>query len=682
MTRLIVAEKPSQARSIAEALGISGRGEGFLGSGELLITWCIGHLVELAPPEDYDPAWERWSLESLPIMPQAFKTRPVKTTAAQFRTVRDLMRRKDVHEIVCGTDSGREGELIFDLVLQASGVEKIVKRLWTASLTPEAIRNAYANLRPAAEFAGLRHAAHCRSQADWLVGLNATRAQTLQAQAAGGQGVWSVGRVQTPTLALLVEREKAIRSFASKPFWTLEGRFQAKNGAYEGKWGRREGDKWQSQISSEGEAKAILTRMQGQPARVESVEGREAREAPPQLFDLTSLQREANRRFGFSADKTLGLAQALYEKGILSYPRTSSRYLTDGEAEALPKALKGLPSPYGELAAAAPNSSLGKRFVDASKVEDHHAILPTGKAASLTGDEQSVFDLVARRAVGAFYSDLVLQKTVVMTRVGEERFRTTGSVVLTPGWTVVEAPSAESKDGDEDEKKRLPSLTRDETVGILALSHKEGKTQPPKPYSEADLLGAMEMAGKTLEDESLKEAMKEGGLGTPATRASVIEGLLARGYVERKGKALVPTAKGLALIGALDAPVLKSAELTGQWEAKLERVRRCELAPESFMAEVRRFTSEVVTQIRGKQVAPQARPNLGPCPKCGSDLLLKQWEGKHYAKCSATRSPDCKVAYDCDVKGKPKGGTCKACRAPMRVTKSGAKVCVLCGQWH
>lgn len=689
--QLILTEKPSQGRALAQALEIKGRGDGCIEGQGVVVTWCIGHLVELCPPEEYSKELAKWNLDTLPILPVVFKTRASKGTFDQYKKIKSLLLRKDVTEVVCATDSGREGELIFDLVYRQSGCKKPVKRLWTASLTPEALREAYAHLRPAKEFEGLRASAHCRSQADWIVGLNATRAQTLSAQQAGEIGVWTVGRVQTPTLAMIVERDKAIKEFVSRPFWQIEAQFQAKEGKYEGRWFYVKGEKIITQIFQQKNAELVLARIQDQPARVESVEGSIEKRRPPQLFDLTTLQRDANKRFGYSAEKTLQLAQGLYEKGVLSYPRTNSRYLTEAEEKKLPSHLKNLPEPYASLFAAAPRRKLGKAFVDAKKVEDHHAIIPTGQEATLGTDETKIFDLVLRRTISAYYDEEVVQKTTVITAIGEDQFRSVGRVVIQMGWTVVENSSQKSKikkKNEGEDGQHLPPLKKGDLPKVLNIDCKESQTEPPKPHSEGDLLGAMETAGKTVEDEGIREALKDCGLGTPATRASIIEGLIKRELIVRQGKALIPTPKGSTLIETLKSDLLKSPELTGQWEQKLERVRRGQLSPEEFMHDVRTYTSEFIANIKAlagnitrTQPLKSSHREVGRCPQCTSPLLLKSWEGKFYTKCSAENDPNCKVSYSSDAQGKPKGGFCKKCKGPIRLTKAKSKVCLKCGSW-
>jgi len=679
--QLIITEKPSQGRALAEALGIKQKGEGCIKSDKIIITWCIGHLVELSPPQDYDPSYEKWELKTLPILPDVFKTKPNKNVLQQFKIVKSYLLNKDVKEVVCATDSGREGELIFDLVYRESGCKKPVKRLWTASLTPEALKDAYAKLRPASDFEGLRASAHCRAQADWLVGLNSTRAQTIMQRFAGGQGVWPVGRVQTPTLSMIVTRDNAIKTFVSKPFWTIRASLEAKAGPYEGQWFTLDDGKNVNQIFDKQIVETVLSRIKGKPALVESVEGKIEKRKPPQFYDLTNLQKDCNRYFGYSADATLKSAQSLYEKGILSYPRTNSRYITPAEEQKLPQILASLPEPYKDFYNKKQLNKLSNAFVDAKKVEDHHAILPTGKMGEMDPNDRNVFDLVARRSIAAYYNDEKTQKTTVITAIIADKFKTIGKVTLDPGWTVLELKSKQDSKEKEDSKP-LPKIDKGEAPKVLKIASSESKTQPPKPHTEADLLGAMETAGKDIEDDNLKEAIKDSGLGTPATRASIIEGLLQRELLERKGKTLIPTAKGIELINKIPVATLKSAELTGDWEYKLELVRKGKMKQHEFMAQVKSFTKQVVEEI--KKQSPTTQPvqtSVGPCPKCGSELMLKSWKGDFYVKCSATKDANCLVSYGTTEKGVPLGGQCKKCNGPIKITKAKSKVCVSCNTW-
>jgi len=703
-------------RAIAAALGVPGSGRTSIQGQGVIVTWCVGHLVEALAPEGYDPALKSWRMDTVPFFPEAFRYAPIEATREQYQAVAALMHRADVDEIVNATDAGREGELIFDLVYRLAGADKPVLRFWTSSLTDSAIREAYAAMKPGEAYRGLRDAARCRQEADWLVGINCTRAQTLVQRRAGGDGVYSVGRVQTPTLALLVNREREIMNFVPRDFWTLWARFQAGQGSYKGKWFRRTEGRELDRFDTEGEALALAEALRGKPGQVASVTARTEKKKPELLYDLTALQKEANKRFGCTAEHTLEVAQDLYEAKLISYPRTSSRCLTEAEVPKLPGWLKAVDQ--GQMEALRPfvadlrrrwPVALDKRFVNDKEVEDHTALVPTeNPARGLQGDRLRIYELIARRFLAAFWPDRIEAKTTIVTRIEKETFKTTGTVVKALGWSEVDPPhgrpgkerkakeeprEGEGEEPEEDEDSgALPAVAKDEAVATEELFPKAGKTSPPKRMTEADLLGAMQSAGKELDDEELKGAMKDCGLGTPATRANIIETLLKRAYVERKRSILQPTAKGLELIAGIQAEALKSPQLTGEWEAQMERIRRGEAGRSEFMEGIRAFVREVVAQIKaampkvlegaakGAGAIPSG-PVAGPCPRCGADLRLRSWEGRHYVKCSAAGSdPDCRVAYDSDAEGKPLD-TCRMCRGPVRTTKAGGKVCVLCGRW-
>jgi DNA topoisomerase-3 len=668
--RVIIAEKPSVGRSIAAALSLGGRaGEGYLEGREVIVTWCFGHLVGLADPEDYNPEWKHWSLNALPLVPDECQFQVYAKSKAQFAIIKRLLARPDVTDVVNACDSGREGELIFDLVFTLAGCKKPVVRLWTPSLTDEAIRTAYSAMKPASTYRGLRDAARSRQEADWLVGINATRAQTLVARSRGGQGVFSIGRVQTPTLALLVRRELAIRTFVSRHFWTVRASFATpRNAVYAGDWCRRGAeDQRIDRFDNKTQAEALVARLAGHAGRIHSVEKREVARPPEQLYDLTTLQREANRRFGYSAQKTLSLAQALYEEDkVLSYPRTNSRYLTKDVAVTLPALLRHLAkqelyAPFLLPLFERPVPPLGRRFVDDTKVEDHHALLPTGRSPQkLASDAQHLYDLVVRRLIGAHLPDLREAKTTAITRILDETFESRGTVVIAPGWTVVDPVASPKKvakasqDLAEPSSLPLPLLVEGASVAVTQLQAKPGKTQAPKRYTEGDLLGAMETSGKDLEDAELREAMRDNGLGTPATRAAILETLLDREYAVREKKALVPTEKGITLIEALAVPELASAELTGQWEAQLARMARGQHDRTTFRHDVVAFVNRTVDQIRARpsgttQVAPSVSttqtssepprpvaPSPVPC-SCGhtSRVVWSTSKQKWFLRCDA-----------------------------------------------
>ncbi|MCA1621567.1 MAG: DNA topoisomerase 3 [Acidobacteria bacterium] len=699
--RLVVTEKPSMGRDVAAALGATRRGEGFISGESDIVTWCVGHLVELDDPQAYDPRFERWRVEDLPILPDEFKYHPSERTQEQFNVIRALLGRGDVTSVVNAADAGREGELIFDLVYALAGCRKPVERLWISSLTREAILEGFRNLKPAEEYGGLRDSAHARQRADWLVGINATRAQTVRARRAGHQGVFSLGRVQTPTLALIVERDREIAEFVPKDYFEVVATFRAPDGEYRGRWFGKDG----SRFDRKEDADRVVSKVEGRRGVVQSVEKKAAREKPPLLHDLTSLQRAANVRYAFTAAKTLELAQTLYEKKFVTYPRTSSRHLSKAVAEEIEAHVRaasvGPYVPFIEKILAGGKPRLTSRHVDDKKVTDHHAVIPTKQkinAAALSPDEKRIYDLVARRFLAAFFPDAELERTTVVTEAEGERFITRGTVVLKAGWREVEPPGRGGRSGDEakksgeeedEESAELPPLKAKDPAEVLNAEAVEKQTKAPPRYSESSLLGAMETAGKKVEDEELRLAMKEAGLGTPATRASIIETLLKREYVVREKKALVATAKGAALIKMLPSPLLKSAELTGRWEHKLSRMARREYELDAFMVEVRGMVTELVGQIAGSEVerpaegssaAAPARQVPRPegaldCPKCRKEeragfLVEREGAAGKFLACSLGREA-CGYLSDTPKNAKQRKAllqtACQACGGAMRL---------------
>jgi DNA topoisomerase-3 len=702
--QLIVAEKPSVARDLARVLGVRPSGQHcFEGDGRV-ITWCVGHLVELDEPAAYDGRWKAWRLDTLPMVPSEFRLRPSRHAADQLRAVVRLLSDRRFTSVVNACDAGREGELIFRYVVQFAGRSPPARRLWISSLTDEAIRKGFAALRPAAQLDALGDAARSRSEADWLVGMNATRAITARGRAAGHTALYSIGRVQTPTLAMLVSREQAIRAFVPRAYWEVRGDFTTAGGQrFTAGW--RHGAV--ARLGTAALAGTIVARDEAHGAaadvhgpRVERLRARTVREPPPLLFDLTSLQRTANRRFGFSAARTLELAQALYERHkILTYPRTDSRHLSSdvaGELPALFATLAEVPD-YAQFAAAlvAHPPRPGRRVIDDAKVHDHHAIIPTGKPVRLEAldrDERRLFDLVARRFLAAFYPDAEFAITEAWIRVGPavagtpvpafapddagtgdaaptaapavaaakprgatdsepavlerlppepDRYLARGRVRLAAGWQDVAgidgttaAPRDRNRDGDRDDPDAepasiLPPLVEGQPLdGAFAPIAKH--TTPPHRYTEATLLGAMESAGKAIGDEALRLAMKDTGLGTPATRAAIIETLLKRDYVVRTRQQLVPTALGIALIETLPVASLASPELTGAWEARLARIARGQDSRAAFMADIARYVAETIDAIRGSSppaapTGPDAPP-IGRCPRCGAAVAARPRE--------------------------------------------------------
>jgi DNA topoisomerase-3 len=651
---LVMAEKPSVGRDLASALpGSFTKDEGFLESEDYVITWAVGHLVELAQPEDYDEKLKRWRMADLPIVPSdGFRLKPRDAKARkQLKVIEKLLKRKDVDRVVNACDAGREGELIFAYIYEsvfggpptAPDAPKPVDRLWISSMTKAAIREGFERLRPGDQMAPLEAAARSRSEADWLVGMNATRAATLRGRAWVG-GVVSLGRVQTPTLALIVKREREIQAFVPEPYWLVNATFDPR---YPGIWfdpayrARDDGvgnDTW---LRSAERADEVVATVAGKEGRVESVERKEQSERAPLLYDLTSLQRDANRRFGFSAQRTLRAAQSLYEgKKAITYPRTSSRWLSGDLVPQLKPTARTLLA-HGEYAAAAryvldlDQLPLG-RVVNDAKVDDHHAIIPTDvehNMSAFTDDERRVFDLVARRFLAVFHPPARFARTTIVTEVEGERFRTRGKVTLEPGWRGVyglesdldkQTGNGDGKagpDADEREGGELPPLQQGDRVVVAEVESERKETRPPPRYNEATLLSAMETAGKLIDDEELRDAMKERGLGTPATRAETIETLIRREYVERVGKELQPTPKGLQVITMLEAHPLTSPELTGDWEKRLADIEHGKEDRARFMAEIEGFARATVDQIAAldrEKLRPE-RAELGLCPRCGAE---------------------------------------------------------------
>ncbi|HEX7175276.1 MAG TPA: DNA topoisomerase 3, partial [Pyrinomonadaceae bacterium] len=508
--RLVITEKPSMGRDVAAALGATRRGDGFIEGQADIVTWCVGHLVELDDPDSYDPKLERWRLEDLPFIPEKFKYHPSQRTADQFKVIKSLLGREDVTAVVNAADAGREGELIFDLVYTLAGCRKPVERLWISSLTREAILDGFRRLKGASEYKGLRESAHARQQADWLVGINATRAQTIRARRAGHEGVYSLGRVQTPTLALIVERDREISEFVPTDYFEVVADFRAPSGAYRGLWFGKDG----TRFDKKEDADAIVAKVSGKTGAVAKVEKKKATERPPLLYDLTTLQRAAGVRYGFTATRTLELAQTLYEKKFLTYPRTSSRHLSADVGKELRAHVEAARvGPYVkfiEEILARDKITLTSRHMDDKKVTDHHAVIPTKQRiepSALSPDEKRIYDLVARRFLAAFYPDAEIERTTVVTEAEGERFITRGAVVLVAGWREVDPPAKDLKKSGDDEEEtdaELPPLKAKDSAEVTHAEALAKQTKAPPRYSESALLGAMETAGRKVEDEELR----------------------------------------------------------------------------------------------------------------------------------------------------------------------------------
>jgi DNA topoisomerase III len=640
--KLIIAEKPSVASDIAKALGGFAKHDEYFESDEYVVSSAVGHLLELACPEEFEVKRGKWSFAHLPVIPPHFALNPIEKSAPRLRVLNKLIKRKDVSSLINACDAGREGELIFNYIAQHTKAGKPVQRLWLQSMTPQAIRDGFARLRPGSELQGLADAAVCRSESDWLVGINGTRAMTAFNSKTGGFHLTTVGRVQTPTLAIVVERERKIRDFKSRDYWEVEADFGAKAGNYTGKWfdesfkGKQDDEHARAdRLWEVTRAEAIKAATSGKPGIV-SEEAKPETRLSPLLFDLTSLQREANGRFGFSAKTTLGLAQALYEKHkVLTYPRTDSRCLPEdyiatvkatmtvltgeGAGKGHDEVLLARYAPFAHQILARNWVLPNKRIFNNAKVSDHFAIIPTPQAPkNLNEAEQKLYDFVVRRFLSVFFPAAEYLVTTRITRVDGHPFKTEGKVLVNPGWLAVHG-----KEGQSGDEGNLVAVDKDEKVKTEDVTVKANVTKPPPRYSEATLLSAMEGAGKMVDDEELKAAMAGRGLGTPATRAQIIENLIGEQYMLREGRELIPTAKAfnlMTLLNGLGIKELTQPELTGDWEWKLGRIEKGEFTRDEFMREIAEMTRHMVE--RAKTYDSDTIPgDFGilqtPCPKCG-----------------------------------------------------------------
>lgn len=641
--QLIIAEKPSVAQDIAKALGgFSKQGE-YYESDKYVLSSAIGHLLELTVPEEYEVKRGKWSFAHLPVIPPHFSLNPIEKTEDRLKLLTRLMKRKDVTGLINACDAGREGELIFRYLAQHAKTDKPVRRLWLQSMTQGAIREGFAHLRTDKEMLPLADAARCRSEADWLIGINGTRAMTAFNSREGGFHKTPVGRVQTPTLAILVEREERIRAFRPRDYWEVEAEFAAVAGAYRGRWFQEKFGKSEDEHAKPERlwdikrAEAIRKKCLGKHGTVEE-ESKPTTQLSPLLFDLTSLQREANGRFGFSAKNTLALAQALYERHkALTYPRTDSRYLPEDYIATVKATLKSFSgTPYAGFAGqilkggwAHPN----KRIFNNAKVSDHFAIIPTGTApTNLSEAEQKLYDLVSKRFLAIFFPAAEYNITTRITRVEGEAFKTEGKVLVSAGWLAIYGKEAQG----EDETPQLSPVQQKERVWANDVEVKANQTKPPARFTEATLLTAMEGAGKLIEEEELRDAMSARGLGTPATRAATIEGLLQEEYVHRNGRELQPTAKAFSLMVALSTlgiDELHSPELTGNWEYKLRQMEQGELGRDVFMDHIVEQTREMVDRIKHGEIPEEVFSTLSsPCPKCGG-VIQENYKKFQCKKC-------------------------------------------------
>ena len=650
---LVIAEKPSVGRDLARVLpGAFTKQEGYLEGPEHVVTWAVGHLVQLADPDEYDEKFKKWRMADLPIVPDEFKlVVRDERSKKQMNVVKRQLGRDDVENVVNACDAGREGELIFAYLYEKAGSRKPVQRLWLNSMTTDAIKSAFGELRPAAELALLEAAARSRSEADWIVGMNATRAATIRLRSSF-DGAVSLGRVQTPTLAILARREQEIRDFKPEPYWVVDAYFDPvedpKGRFYEGRYHAGANPR----IKSAAEAAAVVSECHGQTGEITKLEKSERKERAPLLYDLTSLQSDASSRFGFTARRTLAAAQRLYEEHkALTYPRTNSRYLTSDMIPDI-KPIAGLVGSVSREYTAASEYVLGLdvlplgRVVNNDKVTDHHAIIPTRAERhpvdKMDEDERRVYDLVVKRFLAIFHPDAVFENTRVETTVaGRHVFRTRGKLMLVPGWRGVYGQTADaepSPDDDEGREQQLPRLAQGERAVVKKIDSEEKETKPPRRYSDGSLLRAMETAGKLVDDEELREAMKDSGIGTPATRAAIIERLIQVGYIERDGRALVVTEKGLNVIRLLGEHPLTSPGLTGDWEHRLANIETGTDSREAFMGDIVKFTSDTVGELDTKLKDVRIpRANLGPCPVCGRDIV----ENRKGYSCWSREDPGC-----------------------------------------
>ncbi len=633
MQTLVVAEKPSVARDIARVLGARTKEDTCYTGGGYAVTWAIGHLVTLKEPDEIDGRYSKWRAEDLPIIPEKMETKVISKTAGQFRAIKKLMNSKDTEGIICATDSGREGELIFRYIYEQAGCKKPVMRLWISSMTDEAIRAGFDSLKPSSDYDALYASARCRADADWLIGMNATRAYTIRYNV-----LLSIGRVQTPTLSMLVKRRREIDSFVPQTYYTLRADF----GDYTGVYIDAKGDK---KIPDEQTANAIAARVKGQPARITQASREKKVERPPLLYDLTTLQREANAQLNFTAKKTLETAQKLYEKHkLLTYPRTDSRYLS---RDMIGKVKKTLGAYEGELEAVGQQAlehgvRMTPRVFDDAKLTDHHAIIPTGKSAgslNLTADERALYDMVARRLAAVFYPNHEYDALRVVTKAGEDSFLSTGKTVTQEGWKAVyagQAAARKAKKNNEDEQN-LPELSESDARTCKGAKVKCEQTKPPREHDDASILREMEHAGRQIEDEELREQMKDCALGTPATRAAIIERLIEVGYAKRRGKSIIATDKGVRLIEAVP-PEIASPETTGRWERALSQIAKGQGGEERFREGIARLAAFLVSNAKSAPDVPfepedrrkkgrkpaNAPRELGiPCPVCGKGEIAE-----------------------------------------------------------
>lgn len=665
---LVLAEKPSVGRELARVLGCTKSGNGYLEGSQYIVTWALGHLVTLADPDVYDKRYEKWDMQDLPMLPQQMKLVVIPESRKQYQAVAALMKRSDVSELIIATDAGREGELVARWIMQKAGWKGKTSRLWISSQTDKAIRDGFANLQPSTRYDSLFQSAQARSEADWLVGLNVTRALTCKYNAQ-----LSAGRVQTPTLAMIVRREQEIRAFTPREFWGITANLSG----FHATWRDETGN---ASIFDRSKAEALLQQLQGKPAVLTKIERTRKQTPPPAAYDLTELQRDANKKYAYSAKETLSLMQSLYERHkLLTYPRTDSRYISDDVVPTLPERLRScMTGDYKALAQQIyRNKPLQTKYlVNNAKVTDHHAIIPTEEQPelyALSGPERNIYDLVVRRFLAVLLPPAEYEEIKLTVTIAGQRFTAKGRSVLTQGWNAAYDRSFSLEEDSDETDQKLPALKEGDIISIDSITLRPGKTSPPARYTEATLLSAMEHPSATVQDKQLSKILEEtSGLGTPATRADIIEKLFSTFYVERRGKDLVPTSKGIQLI-ELVPEELRSAALTARWEGQLSAIAAGQENAQDFVAGMRNYATELVTAVKASDLSYRHdNQTRTPCPDCGKYLLRVKGKRGEMLVC-----PDRKCGYRRSLT-QTTNARCPNCHKKMELRGEGEKQMFAC----
>ncbi len=665
---LVLAEKPSVGRELARVLDCKKSGNGYLEGDKYIVTWALGHLVTLADPDVYDKKYEKWDMQNLPMLPQNMKLVVIPESRRQFQAVSSLMKRGDVNELIIATDAGREGELVARWIMMKAGWKGKTQRLWISSQTDKAIKDGFKNLKPAADYDNLFRSAQARSEADWLVGLNVTRALTCKYNAQ-----LSAGRVQTPTLALIVRREEEIRKFTPREYWGITAKLQG----FMSTW--RDGGK-NAQTFDRNKAEEILKKLQGKPAVLTKVERQRKITPPPAAYDLTELQRDANKKYAYSAKETLSLMQSLYERHkLLTYPRTDSRYISQDVVATLPERLRScMVDEYKPLAQEIyRNKPLKTKYlVNDAKVTDHHAIIPTEEQPQLydlSGPERNIYDLVVRRFLAVLMDPYEYEEIRLTMTIGGETFTAKGKRVLSQGWKAAYNRSFQLEEDEDEQAQNLPELSQGQKLKVESVALKPGKTSPPARYTEATLLSAMEHPSGQVSDQNLSRILEEtSGLGTPATRADIIEKLFSTFYVERRGKELVPTSKGMQLV-ELAPEELRSAALTAKWEDQLADIAKGKVRDSEFVDQMRKYATELVTEVKASnQTYRHDNQTRTPCPDCGKYLLRVKGKRGEMLVC-----PDRECGYRRSL-SQTTNARCPNCHKKMELRGEGEKQMFAC----